>query len=101
MNEKQVRSIIAEYNHEHQSEEAPLELKHVELLIEEMRRRLANEFGVTVTQDHNGAWGPLGQRLVTLRFYDDEDFVDISMAVVSVRSQRESRAHNAYLRENK
>ena len=57
-------------------------MKHAQLLreqvethLEQVRTKLAKEFGVTVTEDTSGAWGPIGARYVTLRHNDMEVFM--------------------------
>lgn len=105
MKEKDVRDIIAHYLHTHQPHEtAPLEAVDVERILRDMRIRIHEKagFGVTLTQDHNGAWGPLGQRLLTLRFNDTGgDFIEVSLVVRSVTSQAADKAHMSYLQEDK
>lgn len=106
MNEKTVREIIARYLHTHQPREtALLAAEKVESVLKDMADRLHNKagFGVTITQDHNGAWGLMGQRLVTLRWHEanGQDFVEISMAVTSISSQNEDDAHMQALQEDK
>lgn len=102
--EDRVREIIAHEKHIHQPwETAPLTSAQVERILRVLSDALHDKagMGVTITQDHNGAWGPMGQRLVTLRFNVDGDHTEVSMVVKDISSQAEDEAHNAYLREDK
>lgn len=80
---------------------APLSSRKTEEIIEKMRKLLASEFGVTVQQDHNGAWGRQGTTYVTLRFRDDNDFYEISMQVEDVRSENADEEFKQLEAENK
>lgn len=101
--EKAVRKIVAHYLHTHQTRDtAPLEAAHVDKLIEKVRKMISNAgFGITVTQDHNGAWGPMGQTLITLRFADGSDHIEMSMAIRSVSSYDADEADLRFRQENK
>lgn len=108
MNQKDRREVdeaIAHYLHTHQRRErAPLQADHVERILRHMSNCLHSKagFGVTITQDHNGAWGPMGQRLLTLRFgMDTDDHIEVSMVVRSISSYGADEAHMAYLQEDK
>ena len=54
--------------------------------------------------DHNGAWGPMGKRYLTVRFRDPEntdDLVEIMMEVLSVASSQEDEYQRHLNREDK
>lgn len=102
--QQEVREIVAHYLHTHQpSETAPLSRDHVERVLRLMTSEISSktDFGVTLTQDHNGAWGPLGQRLLTLRFGDGKDHIEVSMIIQSVTSFHADQSHMAFLQEDK
>lgn len=67
-----------------------LERKEVNSALEYMRTMLAKQFGVTLTEDVNGAWGPMGTHRVTLRFTDpkqkDLGMICVTMAVEELSS---------------
>ncbi len=73
----------------------PLERKETEAILETMRQRLAKEFGVTLVEDSNGAWGKAGTRYLTLRFNNFE----VQMEVSSVSDNNLNRLV-AWEREN-
>jgi len=62
-----------------------------------MHRRIANEFGVTLTHDTSGAWGELGKRYLTLRFGD----YTVGCTINSVTSYQADVEHNASINEDK
>lgn len=80
---------------------APLPRHYTEAILEALRQKLAKTFGVTLTEDHNGAWGPAGVRRFTLRFNHERDHVEVMLAVGAVSSRAEDRAQDAYEREDK
>lgn len=89
--ERRIREMMDGYAHAHQPREiAPLERDHVNRILNELTDRIHSKagFGVTLTEDHNGAWGgQLGQRLLTLRFSDSKkDFITVSMVVKEISS---------------
>ncbi|MNY42498.1 hypothetical protein D3C86_1773920 [compost metagenome] len=78
-------------------EPAHLDHAHVEGILEEMRKKIAKEFGVTVVQDCNGAHGQAGVRYMTLRFGDNE----VSFTINSITSHRADVEYNSWLNEDK
>lgn len=77
----------------------PASLSHeqVDAALEQMRKRMASVFGVTLVQDHNGAWGMAGARHVTLRFGD----FNVSLQVTQVTSHTADAQQAAWEREDK
>jgi hypothetical protein len=78
---------------------AYIHIDRVDAILETMRKMISSKFGVTLQQDPNGTWGPMGKRYVTVRFTDPVslDRIEVSMAIESVRSQnadREEAANN-------
>lgn len=68
----------------------PLNLDHTQTILEEMRLLLveSKKFGVTLVEDDNGAWGPLGACYLTLRFTNsNDDHVEVMMRVDRVVSR--------------
>ena len=84
---------------------APLNRAFVERILEHVRKGQTKAgFGVTLQEDHNGAWGPIGKRYLTVRFSDPQcadDLVEVMMEVVSVTSRHADAELNAYLNEDK
>lgn len=79
-------------------ERAYLTAQETDNIIEQMRTKIAREFGVTITQDHNGAGnGDAGSRYMTLRFGD----CTVSTKILSVESHEANAEHNAFLQEDK
>jgi len=78
-------------------ETATLSYEQTNAILEEMRQKIAKEFGVTLQDDPNGAWGQAGQRYLTLRFGDSE----VSMTINTVASHKADAEHNAFLNEDK
>jgi hypothetical protein len=78
-------------------ESALLDQDEVETALAEMHRRIANEFGVTLTHDTSGAWGELGKRYLTLRFGD----YTVGCTINSVTSYKADVEHNASINEDK
>lgn len=53
--------------------------------IEEMRKLLAKQFGVTIVEDHSGQFGDLGAQYCTVRWNNaDGDFCEVHMHIKSV-----------------
>ncbi len=83
-------------------ETAPLDREHVDRIIEDLRKRIANSgIGITVGQDHNGAWGRAGTTNMTLRFSHNKDLVQVSFELVQVSSSQEDAFHEARMNEDK
>jgi hypothetical protein len=80
-----------------EQETAPLSHEQTDKILEEMRKKIAKEFGVTLQDDPNGAWGQAGKRYLTLRFGDSE----VSLTVNQVVSNGADEVHNAFLNEDK
>lgn len=78
-------------------EPASLEHQQVEGILEEMRKKIAKDFGVTVVQDCNGAHGQAGGRYMTLRFGDNE----VSFTINTITSHRADVEYNSWLNEDK
>lgn len=78
-------------------ETSPLSYEQTNAILEEMRKKIAKEFGVTLQDDPNGAWGQAGRRYLTLRFGGSE----VSLTINQVVSNAADEAHNAFLNEDK
>lgn len=78
-------------------EVATLNYVQTNAILEEMRQKIAKEFGVTLQDDPNGAWGQAGKRYLTLRFGDSE----VSMTINKIVSHKADAEHNAFLNEDK
>lgn len=89
---RQPSPAIVEYN-----ETASLSHDEVEIALEQMRKKIAKEFGVTLVQDVNGVEGPAGARYLTLRFGD----FTVSTTINQISSYTADVAHNASLNEDK
>lgn len=98
-----IMEMISEYLHENQTHEmCPLSEDNVDERLDHLRELLsAAKMGVTLTRDHNGAWGPMGQSLFTLRFDYNGDHTEVSLVVNKVTSWNLDQQHNAWLREDK
>lgn len=88
-----------------QTETAPLGREFVDRVLEYVRSGQAIAgFGVTLQEDHNGAWGQLGKRYLTIRFADPKnknDLVEVQMEISNVVSYLADKGLNAYLNEDK
>jgi hypothetical protein len=76
---------------------APLSGTETDAALEQMRQLIAINFGVTLVHDHNGAYGPAGQRHLTLRFGD----YTVSTVVTQVSSYDADTQQAAWEREDK
>ena len=78
---------------------APLDRETVEKIVEHMRKQIAGQMGVTLQEDHNGAWGRAGARYLTVRFGnpdDKSDLVEVHMEIKSIRSSAADDEEHAY-----
>lgn len=78
-------------------ETASLSAAETDAALEQMRQKLAQNFGVTLVQDHNGSGGPAGARYLCLRFGD----FTVSTTITQVSSYKADTAHDAWMREDK
>ena len=78
-------------------ETASLTAAETDAALEQMRQKLAQNFGVTLVQDHNGAGGPAGARYLCLRFGD----FTVSTTITQVSSYTADTQHDAWMREDK
>lgn len=78
-------------------ETASLTAAETDAALEQMRQKLAQNFGVTLVQDHNGAGGPAGARYLCLRFGD----FTVSTTITQVSSYTADAQHDAWMREDK
>lgn len=70
----------------------PLSETLTDTLLKRLRNQLSDTgMGVTLQEDHNGAWGQLGARHLTVRFSHGGDHIEIGMKIDSVRSFNEDR----------
>jgi hypothetical protein len=86
-------------------EPAWLEREHTERLLEILRTNIAQNMGVTLQQDHNGAWGPMGKWYLTMRFSDGTgitaDHIEVRAEITSVSSDHENDEEDRRNREDK
>lgn len=83
---------------DHGGETAWLTAEQTDNILEQMREKIAREFGVTLQQDHNGAGGgDAGSRYLTLRFGD----FTVSTKILSVASHKADVDLNLFLNEEK
>ena len=84
---------------------APLPRHYVDKALEHVRSSIARSMGVTLQEDHNGAWGPIGKRYLTVRFRhpdgDPQDMTEVMLEVVSVGSYLEDEYRDRLAREDK
>lgn len=76
---------------------ASLSAAETDNALEQMRQKLAQNFGVTLTQDHNGAGGNAGGRYLCLRFGD----ITVSMTITQIASYQADSQLAAWEREDK
>ena len=83
---------------DHGGETAWLTAEQTDNILEQMRTKIAREFGVTLQQDHNGAGnGDAGSRYLTLRFGD----FTVSTKILSVASHKADVDLNLFMNEDK
>lgn len=105
LTKRDVEDMIRSHAHVNQSREtAPLDRSTVGRILETMTTRMHTKagFGVTLTEDHNGAWGgQVGQRLLTLRFGDGKDHFTVSMVIKEISSYAADEHNHALKIEDK
>lgn len=81
---------------------APLDHNRVEKELETIRKKIANEFGVTLATDYNGAWGKAGTTYLTLRFKDELGHrMEATFELTKLSSWQEDKAQYDYENEDK
>lgn len=97
----QVDALIADQKRRSQPfETAPLDRRNVETTFDVLRRKLTGVVGITLVQDHNGAWGQAGLNYLTLRFNDPDGdgLITVQTVVQKVSHAAEDDRHNRELR---
>lgn len=99
MNRREVAELIEDALRKNQSYKISLMAKDkVAQCVAQLQSELAKNFGITITKDHNGAWGPMGKVRVTLRTYlpgDNEDLITFSLSLDSISSYADDEAAHA------
>lgn len=75
---------------------AEMSRSHVEAMLAHMVTRLSRDaaFGVTLVEDTNGIYGPMGKQYLTVRFespWREDDLIEVHMELISVSSDKENQ----------